>query len=93
MKISSNKSIKLWFKIYIDILKSESPEKRIKIEHKAEHSVRVSKIIKKLGRSKNMNRKDIQTAEIAGLLHDIGKIKQYSENPSNEEDQAAMGKK
>ncbi len=86
-------TIKLWFKNYIDLLKSESPGNYRKINLKAEHSIRVSKIIKKIGRSIDINKKDIQISEIAGLLHDIGKIKQYSDDTLKKEDHAAYGVK
>lgn len=93
MNNTDYKSIKTWFKHYIRILKSRSPLNSKKIKWKALHSVRVSKIIKKLCRSLNMRGKEILIAESAGLLHDIGKIKQYSEDASNKSGHGSYGKK
>ena len=48
-----------------------------KIKSKVEHSYRVAKISRKIAKDMNLNEEKQQLAELIGLLHDIGRFKQY----------------
>ena len=48
-----------------------------KIKSKVEHSYRVAKISRKITKDMNLNEEKQQLAELIGLLHDIGRFKQY----------------
>lgn len=60
------------FKEYI---KNYNPEDA-KIKIKIEHIGRVTEIAKKLAESLNLDKEDIEIAELIGLLHDIGRFEQ-----------------
>lgn len=91
MNATEYKSVRKWFKNYINRLMIDSPENRIKIKNKALHCVRTAKIVKKLSKSIKIRKQEIITVEAAALVHDIGKIRQYSDK--NPEDHGIYGKK
>ena len=49
-----------------------------KLNNKINHSYRVSEICKELAKSLKLSQEKIEIAELIGLLHDIGRFKQYS---------------
>lgn len=55
-------------------------QKDTEIKRKIDHSYRVSKISKKIAESLNLEKEEIEIAELIGLLHDIAKIDQRSNN-------------
>lgn len=48
-----------------------------KIKSKVEHSYRVAEISRKIAKDMNLNEEKQQLAELIGLVHDIGRFKQY----------------
>ena len=48
-----------------------------KIKSKVEHSYRVAEISRKIAKDMSLNEEKQQLAELIGLLHDIGRFKQY----------------
>ena len=51
--------------------------KNEKIKMKQLHSIRVMKICEKIAKEINLNKEEINLAKLIGLLHDIGRFKQY----------------
>lgn len=49
------------------------------IERKQQHSLRVMKIAEQIATNLKLNEEQIQIATLIGLLHDIGRFKQYTE--------------
>lgn len=49
------------------------------IERKQQHSLRVMKIAEQIATNLKLNEEQIQLATLIGLLHDIGRFKQYTE--------------
>ena len=49
------------------------------IDRKQQHSLRVMKISNQLAKELELNEEQIQLATLIGLLHDIGRFKQYTE--------------
>jgi putative nucleotidyltransferase with HDIG domain len=72
-------SVKKWSDSYIDSLAQEYPEKRIKIKNKYLHCKRTAKTGKFLCKSLKLEKQETTAAVTSCLLHDIGKIKQYSD--------------
>ena len=64
------------FKKYISNYDLNNPE----IARKVGHSYRVAEISKRIAESLNLKQEEIEVAELIGLLHDIAKIDQRSEN-------------
>lgn len=64
------------FEKYISNYDLNNPE----IARKVGHSYRVAEISKKIAKSLNLEQEEIELAELIGLLHDIAKIDQRSEN-------------
>ena len=56
-----------------------------KIELKLEHTFRVKKLCKEIAENINLAKKEIKTAEICGLLHDIGRFEQWKNYKSLED--------
>lgn len=66
-----------WFNNYVNQFISQYPEFEENISLKANHCILVSKESKALAQSLSLNKEDIFIAEILGLLHDVGRFKQY----------------
>lgn len=49
------------------------------IERKQQHSLRVMKIAEQIATNLKLNEEQIQLATLIGLLHDIGRFKQYTD--------------
>jgi HD superfamily phosphodiesterase len=71
--------IKDFFTLYTARFHSDDPSFQRNIELKRNHSIRVWKNTKELGRSIYLSENDQLLAETAGLLHDIGRFKQFEE--------------
>lgn len=67
-----------WYANYVDSFKSNDPKVRINIEMKDQHTKRVCMNIIDIGMSLNLGEKDLQFAETAALLHDVGRFPQYA---------------
>ena len=63
------------FKEYI---KNYNPEDK-KIALKIAHIERTSHIARKIAENLNLDKEDIELAELIGLLHDIGRFEQYTQ--------------
>ena len=62
-------------KAFKDYVKNYNPEDE-KVKLKIIHIERVSQIAKKLAEDLNLEREDVELAELIGLLHDIGRFEQ-----------------
>ena len=69
--------LKLWFEDYVSRFTSDDPLVQENIELKAEHTLRVCEAIKDIGASLDLSGEELCLAEIAALLHDIGRFEQY----------------
>ena len=58
---------------------SQFDKKNKNIERKIGHSLRVMEISAKISKTLNLNQEEEQIASLIGLLHDIGRFKQYSQ--------------
>ncbi len=62
------------FTKYTDRFDTKNP----KIDLKIKHSIRVMKISEEIARKKGLDKEQIELASLIGLLHDIGRFKQYT---------------
>ena len=62
------------FTKYTDRFDTKNP----KIDLKIKHSIRVMKISEEIARKKVLDKEQIELASLIGLLHDIGRFKQYT---------------
>jgi hypothetical protein len=69
--------LKLWFEDYVSRFSSDDSLIQENIVLKTEHTRRVCEAIKDIGASLNLTGEDLCLAEIAALLHDIGRFEQY----------------
>jgi len=72
------KDIKNWFSSYVQTFKSRDSKTRQNIILKEKHTLRVCKEILYLGGRLQLPPAELRLAEIAALLHDIGRFEQYS---------------
>ena len=56
-----------------------------KIELKLEHTFRVQKLCKEIAENINLTKEEVETAQICGLLHDIGRFEQWKNYKSLED--------
>ncbi len=71
--------IKDFFTLYTAQFHSDDPAFQRNIELKRNHSIRVWQNVSDLGKSLHLNDNDQLLIETAGLLHDIGRFKQFEE--------------
>jgi putative nucleotidyltransferase with HDIG domain len=69
-----------WFECYVARFKQSAPDDLAKIELKEHHTGRVLDEIRALCESENVSGEDTRLAEIAALLHDVGRLEQYVEH-------------
>jgi len=86
-----------WFEDYVLQFSSDDPIVQESMDLKREHSLRVCEAIVDIGRSLDLSREDLCIAEVAALLHDIGRFEQYKRYRTfadyKSEDHAALGVK
>ena len=58
---------------------SQFDKKNKNIERKIGHSLRVMEISTRISKTLNLDQEEEQIASLIGLLHDIGRFKQYSQ--------------
>lgn len=84
-----------WFELYVKGFYSGDPGIRAGIEFKVKHTRRVCENIVRIGRSLDLPEKDLNLAETIGLLHDVGRFKQYATyrtfNDRRSENHALLG--
>ncbi|MDY7036764.1 MAG: HD domain-containing protein [Thermodesulfobacteriota bacterium] len=89
--------LKAWFEDYVLRFSSDDPIVQESMDLKREHSLRVCEVIVDIGRSLDLSREDLCTAEASALLHDIGRFEQYRQYRTffdyRSEDHAALGVK
>lgn len=62
---------------YIKYAESFNIQKNEYLKNKIDHSLRVMKLCTKIAESINLSQEEIQIATLIGLLHDIGRYKEY----------------
>ena len=70
-------ALKIWFGAYIRRFSSEDPIVQENIDLKAEHTRRVCDAIKDIGASLSLKDEELCLAEMAALLHDLGRFEQF----------------
>jgi len=70
-------SYKIWFDQYINQFIQQYPEYTENINIKAVHCKKVSDEMVGLAKSLNLTNEEVLLAETLGLLHDVGRFKQY----------------
>ena len=89
--------LKTWFKDYIRRFSSDDPVVQASMDLKTDHTRRVCEAIVNIGGSLDLSREDLCLAEVAALLHDIGRFEQYRRyrtfSDYKSEDHAALGVK
>jgi len=82
MKISITREnlneLKNWFKIYVHTFQNSDPEIQQNFDMKENHTMRVCKEIRTIGKQLGLNDDEQRLAEIIGLLHDVGRFEQYA---------------
>lgn len=71
--------VETWINDYVKKTIEEDDKNRYNYELKLEHTYRVRDNIVKLGRSISLDKNEMKICELIGLLHDIGRFKQYRE--------------
>lgn len=69
--------LKRWFEQYTSQFASDDPLIQANTDLKIKHTQRVCETAKDIGTSKNLSAEDLCLAEMAALLHDIGRFEQY----------------
>jgi len=67
-----------WFSDYVHTFKSGDPGEEEKIILKEEHTARVRREIRDIGRALGLNDDDLRLAEAMALFHDLGRFPQYA---------------
>ncbi|HON79839.1 MAG TPA: HD domain-containing protein [Spirochaetota bacterium] len=68
-----------WFDSYTECFLLEYPHYHDNLKLKKEHSLRVCSIIRRLAAGTGLEGDQAASAEIAALLHDVGRFRQYAE--------------
>ena len=68
-----------WFAQYVQQYLAVQESNRLNYQLKFEHSLRVRDIIVELGESLNLDQTGLALCQIIGLMHDLGRFKQYAE--------------
>jgi HD superfamily phosphohydrolase YqeK len=91
------KYLKSWFEAYVHRFDSDNPDIQKNMDLKAEHTRRVCENIVDIGRSLDLSSGDLNVADAAALLHDIGRFEQYRKYQTfvdgRSENHAALGVK
>lgn len=66
-----------WFNVYVKKFYGEDSVVNQNIELKEKHTLKVSKHAVNIAKSLNLTEEQINTAEIIGLFHDIGRFEQF----------------
>lgn len=66
-----------WFKSYVENFYGEDDMVNQNIELKEKHTLNVAKHAANIAKSLNLTDQEVNTAEIIGLFHDIGRFKQF----------------
>jgi putative nucleotidyltransferase with HDIG domain len=74
----TNANIRQWFNQYVQTFKNGDRNQEKGIELKEKHSINVSKEIVSIGQRIGLSEKDLQLAEVMGLLHDLGRFEQFA---------------
>ena len=69
--------LKTWFEDYLHRFDTADPDVQKNMDLKAAHTRRVCENIRDIGRSIALSDQDLTIAEMAALLHDIGRFEQY----------------
>lgn len=87
--------LKSWFEEYVQGFDADDPDLRENVALKRVHTRRVCENIVEIGRSHGLASPDLSMAEVAALLHDIGRFEQYRRHrtfvDSTSEDHGALG--
>ncbi|PKQ63185.1 hypothetical protein BZG02_10540 [Labilibaculum filiforme] len=78
MKQEVYNSIEAWFNSYVAGFENEIEEIKLNINLKRNHSFRVVNLIAELSEEANLNESDVILAQIAALLHDVGRFEQLA---------------
>ena len=66
-----------WFNSYVKKFYGEDSEINQNIELKEEHTLKVAKHAVNIAKSLSLTEKEVNTAELIGLFHDIGRFEQF----------------
>jgi hypothetical protein len=77
MQIEQLAALKSWFDAYTRAFLTGDPEQDSPLVLKIDHTQRVCRNIRLLGRSIQLSEADLCMAETVGLLHDVGRFEQY----------------
>lgn len=69
--------IKNWYVEYVQSFYTDDTDFNHNLDIKNYHTLRVCKEILDIGRSLELNREQLHTAEVIALLHDVGRFKQF----------------
>jgi len=69
--------LKVWFGEYLRRFASQESVLQENVDLKADHTCRVCKAIREIGRSVGLSEEDLCLAEACALLHDIGRFEQH----------------
>ncbi|MCJ7812127.1 HD domain-containing protein [bacterium] len=70
-------ALKSWFDDYVNTYRSNDPQYQRNMDLKYKHTLLVCKEIRNVGRSLNLDKENLQFAEITALFHDVGRFEQY----------------
>jgi putative nucleotidyltransferase with HDIG domain len=88
-------NVENWFSIYLTTFKSDNSELQQNIKLKEDHTRRVVQEILNIGKALELNRDELNLAEVIALLHDIGRFEQYARYSTfvdrKSEDHAKLG--
>ena len=78
MDRSTVEHLKTWFHAYVKSYETDDPERQRNFDLKEEHTLRVCREIKKIGRGLGLNEDEQCFSEVIALFHDIGRFEQYA---------------
>ena len=91
------KETQRWMNTYIKSFYSDDEDVQWGISIKEKHTGYVTAIARQLARHLRLSRHDVKLAELMGLLHDVGRFRQYqlykTFNDAMSEDHADLGLK
>jgi len=70
--------LKAWFHAYVKCYETNDPERQQNFDLKKEHTMRVCREIKEVGRGLDLNADEQSLSEVIALFHDIGRFEQYA---------------
>lgn len=69
--------LKKWFHFYVKSYKSDDPERQRNLDLKEQHTRRVCREIKEIGKDLGLNEDERCLSEMIALFHDISRFEQY----------------